>query len=295
MNVDEGDATEATGTCHARLRLSALSRESLDAVPVDVRAIRRHFAFPKAGRIVTNNAASTQPPDELLELYQSLGPGYENVHRGQSSASQAMTALFEELLRHDRAVPRRAGPRVYRAVQEHDRSHQRGHVLAADRVPRRRQRGDHDDGAQLQLRPLVRDVPGDPAPVRPAGGLPAGAVRPGHRRARPGPPGLADRRPHQAGVLPGRVEFPRHPHPAARSQRAGRRQRVPPAQRGTSGRTCWSTAHSWSQDRSPTCRPWTWTTWRSPSTRCWPRSASVCSTPSSTCARPRCRSCTAAT
>jgi hypothetical protein len=37
--------------------------------PVDVRAIRRHFAFPELGRIVTNNAASTQPPRELLALY----------------------------------------------------------------------------------------------------------------------------------------------------------------------------------------------------------------------------------
>src|SRR5262252_6578246 len=66
------------------------------ADPVDVRAIRRHFVFPEAGRVVTNNAASTQPPVELLELCRSLGPGYENVHRGQSSASQAMTARFEE-------------------------------------------------------------------------------------------------------------------------------------------------------------------------------------------------------
>jgi cysteine desulfurase/selenocysteine lyase len=64
--------------------------------PVDVRAIRGHFAFPGAGRVVTNNAASTQPPRELVALYQSLAPGYENVHRGQSGASQAMTALFEE-------------------------------------------------------------------------------------------------------------------------------------------------------------------------------------------------------
>jgi cysteine desulfurase / selenocysteine lyase len=45
--------------------------------------------------VVTNNAASTQPPRELLELYRSLTPGYENVHRGQSSASQRMTELFE--------------------------------------------------------------------------------------------------------------------------------------------------------------------------------------------------------
>jgi len=64
--------------------------------PVDVRAVRRHFEFPAAGRIVTNNAASTQPPRALLELYRSLAPGYENVHRGQSSASQTMTALFEQ-------------------------------------------------------------------------------------------------------------------------------------------------------------------------------------------------------
>src|SRR6185295_19370853 len=28
--------------------------------------------------------------------YQALAPGYENVHRGQSSASQAMTAMLEE-------------------------------------------------------------------------------------------------------------------------------------------------------------------------------------------------------
>src|SRR5215475_14885377 len=70
--------------------------DAMHADPLDVRAIRRHFAFPWLGRIVTNNAASTQPPAELLELYGSLGPGYENVHRGQSSASQAMTGLFEE-------------------------------------------------------------------------------------------------------------------------------------------------------------------------------------------------------
>ncbi len=66
------------------------------ADPVDVRAIRRHFAFPKTGRIVTNNAASTQPATELVRLYQSLAPGYENVHRGQSAASQQMTARFED-------------------------------------------------------------------------------------------------------------------------------------------------------------------------------------------------------
>ena len=63
--------------------------------PLDIHAIRRHFLFPEIGRIVTNNAASTQPPRELLELYRSLAPQYENVHRGQSSASQRTTRRFE--------------------------------------------------------------------------------------------------------------------------------------------------------------------------------------------------------
>jgi len=61
----------------------------------DVQAIRRHFVFPKAGRVVTNNAASTQPPRELLALYHSLALEYDNVHRGQSNASQRTTARFE--------------------------------------------------------------------------------------------------------------------------------------------------------------------------------------------------------
>ena len=52
--------------------------------------------FHGAGRVATNNAASTQPPRELLDLYRQLGPGYENVHRGQSTASAQMTALFED-------------------------------------------------------------------------------------------------------------------------------------------------------------------------------------------------------
>ncbi len=63
---------------------------------LDVQRIRQHFDFVTAGRVVTNNAASTQPPRELLDLYRSLVPWYENVHRGQSSASQRMTKMFEE-------------------------------------------------------------------------------------------------------------------------------------------------------------------------------------------------------
>jgi cysteine desulfurase / selenocysteine lyase len=67
----------------------------MDDQPLDVWGIRQHFSFPGLGRIVANNAASTQPPDELVALYRSLAPRYENVHRGQSSASRRMTGLFE--------------------------------------------------------------------------------------------------------------------------------------------------------------------------------------------------------
>jgi cysteine desulfurase/selenocysteine lyase len=63
---------------------------------LDVGAIRKHFVFPACGRVVTNNAASTQPPRELVDLFHELVPDYENVHRGQSDASKATTALFEE-------------------------------------------------------------------------------------------------------------------------------------------------------------------------------------------------------
>src|SRR6478609_3377424 len=63
---------------------------------LDVDRIRAQFDLSRSGRIVTNNAASTQPPRQLLDLYRSLVPTYENVHRGQSTASQRTTALFEE-------------------------------------------------------------------------------------------------------------------------------------------------------------------------------------------------------
>jgi cysteine desulfurase/selenocysteine lyase len=92
-----------------------------DGGGLDVRAIREHFTFPAHGRIVTNNAASTQPPRELLELYLSLGPGYENVHRGQSAASQRMTALFEscyDTIAQFIGAPGRASIALYRNTTE---------------------------------------------------------------------------------------------------------------------------------------------------------------------------------
>jgi selenocysteine lyase/cysteine desulfurase len=75
---------------------SSWSRRQWDLpLSLDVRAVRRHFDFPATGRVVTNNAATTQPPCEPVDLYRSLVPGYENVHRGQSSASRRTTELFE--------------------------------------------------------------------------------------------------------------------------------------------------------------------------------------------------------
>ena len=69
---------------------------SLRTAELDVHRIREQFDLSRSGRIVTNNAASTQPPRQLLDLYRSLVPSYENVHRGQSSASKRTTELFEE-------------------------------------------------------------------------------------------------------------------------------------------------------------------------------------------------------
>jgi len=62
---------------------------------IDVEAVRRHFTFPATRQTVTNNAASTQPPCELIDLLRDLTPDYENVHRGQSLASQTTTGRFE--------------------------------------------------------------------------------------------------------------------------------------------------------------------------------------------------------
>jgi cysteine desulfurase / selenocysteine lyase len=94
--ADRRVETQGAGVITLTGRRREIRQEQEAAAPVDVEAIRRHFAFPEAGRVVTNNAASTQPPRELLALYRSLTPAYENVHRGQSTASLQTTALFEQ-------------------------------------------------------------------------------------------------------------------------------------------------------------------------------------------------------
>ena len=63
---------------------------------LNAREIRKHFFFTQARRTVTNNAATTQVPGDLLRLYAHLAGRYENVHRGQSKPSLETTALLEQ-------------------------------------------------------------------------------------------------------------------------------------------------------------------------------------------------------
>src|SRR5262249_37349790 len=88
---------------------------------LDVQAVRAHFTFPQRRRLVANNAASTQPPRELLRLYESLAAGYENVHRGQSRASVEMTEQFEaayDTIAAFIGAPSRASISLYRNTTE---------------------------------------------------------------------------------------------------------------------------------------------------------------------------------
>jgi len=62
---------------------------------LNVSKIRKSFPAIKSGRIISNNAASTQIPEQLIELSKELSKSYDNVHRGQSDSSKKMTALFE--------------------------------------------------------------------------------------------------------------------------------------------------------------------------------------------------------
>ena len=62
---------------------------------IKTRKIRKFFSAIKSGRIVSNNAASTQVPIQLLDLLKKLIVQYDNVHRGQSQASMLTTKKFE--------------------------------------------------------------------------------------------------------------------------------------------------------------------------------------------------------
>ncbi|MDD2753426.1 MAG: aminotransferase class V-fold PLP-dependent enzyme [Candidatus Portnoybacteria bacterium] len=62
---------------------------------IDTQKIRKFFPAIKTGRVVSNNAASTQAPIQLLDLMDELIVQYDNVHRGQSRSSLLTTEKFE--------------------------------------------------------------------------------------------------------------------------------------------------------------------------------------------------------
>lgn len=62
---------------------------------LNTKKIRKFFPSIKSGRIISNNAASTQVPIQLLKLLNKLIVQYDNVHRGQSNSSIATTTMFE--------------------------------------------------------------------------------------------------------------------------------------------------------------------------------------------------------
>jgi len=63
---------------------------------IKTKKIRKYFPAIKSGRIVSNNAASTQIPIQLLDLQKKLSVHYDNVHRGQSQSSLITTKKFED-------------------------------------------------------------------------------------------------------------------------------------------------------------------------------------------------------
>lgn len=88
---------------------------------MDVDRVRSHFDFVRTGRVVTNNAASTQAPRELVELYRNLLPWYDNVHRGQSAAARWTTEQFENAYETIAAwlnAPSRRSIAIYRNTTE---------------------------------------------------------------------------------------------------------------------------------------------------------------------------------
>jgi len=62
---------------------------------INTKKIRKFFPAIRAGRLVSNNAASTQIPMQLVDLFKKLIVQYDNVHRGQSEASLTTTEKFE--------------------------------------------------------------------------------------------------------------------------------------------------------------------------------------------------------
>ena len=92
-------------------------RRSPDTPVLDVRRIRRSFAFASTDRVVTNNAATTQPPRELLYLYRELAPRLRERPPRAVGRVPAHDGAVRGVLRHDRGVARRPRPAQHRAYR----------------------------------------------------------------------------------------------------------------------------------------------------------------------------------
>lgn len=88
---------------------------------IKTQKIRKCFPAIKAGRVVSNNAASTQIPIQLLDLMKKLTAQYDNVHRGQSKSSILTTEKFEasyETIAQFIGAPSRKNIILYRNTTE---------------------------------------------------------------------------------------------------------------------------------------------------------------------------------
>lgn len=88
---------------------------------IKTKKIRKFFPAIKSGRIVSNNAASTQIPIQLLDLLKNLTAQYDNVHRGQSKASMLTTEKFEssyDTIAHFIGAPSKRNIILYRNTTE---------------------------------------------------------------------------------------------------------------------------------------------------------------------------------
>jgi cysteine desulfurase/selenocysteine lyase len=66
------------------------------ASPIQVELARRHFYFPESHQVVTNNAASTQPPRELIDLFRALSTTKTPIAVNQRRPRRAVAELASE-------------------------------------------------------------------------------------------------------------------------------------------------------------------------------------------------------
>ena len=150
-------------------------------------------------RPVASSPTTPPPPSRALEpvdLYASLVPEYENVHRGQSQSSRTTTERFEASYDTIAAwlnAPSRRTIALYRNTTE---AHNAAMYTMMTEVR------DGDNVVTTLLEHNSNYVPWyalcrEPCPARHPGGVPAGPVGPRDRSTRPGTSGRAGRLPNK--------------------------------------------------------------------------------------------------